>query len=85
MLKGIDKNKADDNRFLFAIVEASFSKSLWLPLLILSPISWCIYKRQQSNEKTLTERKILSRQVSSFNKSEILIKKIINTANLKIE
>ena len=28
MLKGIDKNKADDNKFLFAIVEASFSKSL---------------------------------------------------------
>lgn len=85
MLKGIDKNKADDNKFLFAIVEASFSKSLWLPSLILNPINWCIYKRQQINEKTLTERKILFRQVSSFNKSEILIKKIINTANLKIE
>ena len=85
MLKGIDKNKADDNKFLFAIVEASFSKSLWLLLLILNPISWYKYNKQQTIENILTERKILSRQLLSFNKSEIFIKKTINTASLKIE
>ena len=39
-LKGIDKNKIEAKRFLFAKVEANASKFLYWILLIFKPIIW---------------------------------------------